>query len=162
MLDPDDVHAITNDVARSLWLNSFADACDRARDEEGHDNAPHPGAGGDWADIVPVAFPQRFHALAARLIGAIPLPLLSAGWEAWRRIARDDRERFAHVLTMGALGHGVGLFDDVRTSCFRENAATAQDRADADAVRRLREAVPSIGESCDLFAAWNPETGQVE
>lgn len=156
-MNADALHNLAGYVAASLFLHAFADACDRAR-EDGCDDVPHPGPGGDWADIVPSVFPQRFHGVAASAIGRVALPTLSAGFDAWRRLTDCDAERFGHVVACRLLGHGVGLFDDIRLG----GLVTAQDRADNDAVHRLNRELPRIGESCDVVAFWNPETGQCE
>lgn len=156
MLDPSEVSDIVQHVARSLWASAFADACERARDD-GDRNAPHPGAGGEWFDVVPFdRMPQRFSGAAARAIGSVPLPVLSAGCEAWERLSGRDRERFAHVVAMRLLGHGVGLFDDLPPT------QSAEDRAAERPVRELSEALPRIGESCDVVAFYDPDSGLVE
>lgn len=155
LLFPADVACLHDDVAASLFLHAFADACDRAR-EAGCDDVPHPGAGGDWADIVPSTFPPRFVLAAGRALQRVDIRTLSYGRAAWQRLSGCDGDRFAHVLACVLLGHGVGFSDDVRTSAVN----TAQDRADVDTVERLRRALPRIGESCDVHAEWCPETGQ--
>lgn len=169
LLFPADVANLADGVAASLWLHAFADACDRAREELpaiARDRVPHPGAGGDWADIVPACVPQRYSGAAASAIGRVAITTLSYGRAAWLRLCgyvvgdADGSERFAHVLASVMIGSGVGFADDMTSSAMQ--GATAQDRADRDAVERLRKALPRIGEACELFAWWNPETGRVE
>ena len=153
-------------VASSLWLHAFADACERARaDRERGPNGekpPHPGAGGDWADIVPPHVPRRYVVLAVNALAKVPEHVLHAGMSSWCAATGRDDERFAHVTACVLLGAGVSYHDDMPTCYYGGNARTATMEATAQQVKRLNRALPRIGEACDMLAVYDPATGNVD
>lgn len=147
---------ILDSVVSSLWLSAYADAIERVRDRSPKAQSMHPGPGGDWADCAIPPAPRRYIIVAHRFLWPIRQQLLE-GYNAWHRLTGEDSARFAHVLAMQMLGHGVGIVDDVRTSAV----STAQDRADVDTVERLSKILPRIGESCEVYAEWDMRRGKV-
>jgi hypothetical protein len=153
-MEPDTLQEIADYVADSLWLSAFADAIERAADDGDTDAAEiRPGAGEDWQDTV-TETPQRFKDSAVRILSGLPAGILAAGLDAWTRSSGCDLERLGHVVAMEILGHGVGLFDDIRPG--------ARAGLRASAVQALSDALPCLDCSIELSAEWNPETGKVE
>lgn len=143
-----DLQTLAEHVADSLWLSTFADAVERAH-EDGHDVRDiRPGAGGDWADCPYRPVPSAVLKQAVDALARIPADTLQAGAAAWLEASGCDEERLGHCLAMRMLGHGVGLFDDVRPD----------DAPKGGAIDRLGRAAPYL----ECFAWWNPETGKVE
>lgn len=146
-------------VADSLRLATYADAIDRAiEDGDESARAQRPGPGEDWRDSDYRPVPRAVLALAQEKLASIRPATLADGAEAWLRLSGCDRERLGHVMALTMLGHGVGLDDDIPTTAYALGGATAQDRADLDSVRRLRDALPRV----ELLAFWNPARCAVE
>lgn len=146
------VDSISDEVADSLWLSAVAEAVERA-DEEGEPNAANfrPGPGGDWADTDYKPVPASFERAARRILSKVPAEVLEQGRAKWLQSSGMDDDRFAHVLAMRILGHGVGLFDDIRS---RDNRAPEIEALDAN--------LPLLDCSIELSADWNPQTNKVE
>lgn len=145
---------IIRDVARTLFVCAWADACD-AGEVEG----PRGGAGEDWMEVAPRRYDPEdrepcghgvcgdnwchrvevpdpaalaearrivdafdakaaadgakaagLEAFSAETLAGCPTPIVDA---AELHAELTDTDRFAHSLAMEALGHGVGLEDDM-------------------------------------------------
>lgn len=90
---------------------------------------PRAGAGDDWADVLAdLATPPEAFPLADRIVASLGEgeEAQRAAVDAWDTAVRDGdplaefevddstAERFGHCAALQALGHGVGLGDDVR------------------------------------------------
>ena len=106
-------------LARALWMQAFAN---EVEEEERQWNAspPHPGPGGDWADVIPDA-PERAYELAFYVIGYLEQlnknnihSLVANAFNA-DGIAVPTEELltdFGFCIGMSALGTGVSWEDD--------------------------------------------------
>lgn len=99
-------------IARTLWISAYADGIESgAIIDEWVDS----GFSGEWNDAAPDTPPEALRkamALAAT-IGAYALERMEVDWIDATGL---DSERFGHCLALQALGHGVGLIDDVPLS----------------------------------------------
>jgi hypothetical protein len=101
--------------ARTLTLCAVADAVDNGEASSELD----PGPGGDWDDSVPAGFPHEALWKAQEIVADLEERNGSSlDWlvSDWTEASGLDGERFGHCLALQALGHGVGLDDDVPAS----------------------------------------------
>ncbi len=115
-----DVDDILEGAARALFLSAYALASVDS-------DLPAAGPGEDWDDIAPDT-PQAARDSAQRLLDRTAGYSVAYGRDEliqrlcaeWIRAGGDGgrswtaEEHFGHCLAMQALGHGVGLIDDVR------------------------------------------------
>ncbi len=115
-----DVNDILEGAARALFLSAYALASVDS-------DLPAAGPGEDWDDVAPDT-PQTARDSAQRLLDGtagyniaysrddlirrLCVEWIQAGGDGGRRWTAE--ERFGHCLAMQALGHGVGLIDDIR------------------------------------------------
>ena len=109
-------------MARTLFVSTFADACDDSEAFPGFDaRGQEAGPGEDWFDTVtdptPPQAEEKAREIAADFEARNDWPLEVAG-EQWASTPGQcyrmaDDEAFGFRLAMQALGHGVGLWDDV-------------------------------------------------
>jgi hypothetical protein len=124
---------IVESMARTLFVNAYADHCEDGEYNEGNggpcegcalwghnDGHPQPGGGQDWVDFAPETPPEALDAanLLAALItgrnGTKLESLLERAVKADGNPEVNDKylEDFGHYLAMQALGHGVSWTDD--------------------------------------------------
>lgn len=115
--DSDFRDAFLYGAARAFFMTAFADYVeDEDREDDGHEY-PHPGPGGDWADVTPEP-PPNAYALAGELWAGLYALNGKAGPYTLANNAEAadgapiDAEEFGHYLAMTAMGHGVSWFDD--------------------------------------------------
>lgn len=104
---------IAEAIARTLWLCAYSDAVD-----SGTVTGPDARGGMDWDDVTPDGFPPEALKVAERIIHRVELATregITVTAEAWHRntYAGVDIDRFGHCLALQAVGHGVGLEDDI-------------------------------------------------
>jgi hypothetical protein len=114
---------ILEHMARTLFVTSFAEACeDRVAYSDFDPRDQAAGAGEDWFDTVTDPTPPQAVAKARDIaidFEALNGRTLENAGEQWAAIpghcyrTADDAEAFGFRLAMQALGHGVGLWDDV-------------------------------------------------
>lgn len=129
---------IVESIARALFVSSFAAICDElaagdaetAEDFEGLSEESRErlesqaaGMGGDWMDTVTDDTPAEAFAVAEEIASAFEernRRALAEACEEWllldhyyarREPSADD---FGHYLAMESIGHGVGLWDNIK------------------------------------------------
>lgn len=132
-VDPDslDSDEILDSVARTLFVNAYANAADRAEEDGSEFHGDRAGSGDDWFDVAPEE-PEDAKTFARMLLNRVGELAWSKGDRTpcdadsvvrklcadWIRHGGDSGSRFSAEelfgfrLTMQSLGHGVGLRDD--------------------------------------------------
>ncbi len=97
---------ITSAIATTLWCCAYADGI-----ENDYINGPAP-LGDDWEDYAPTPPPEAYDT-ARKLLASIGQRKVLDTAAHWMGATNADEFRFGHCLAMQALGHGVGLQDDM-------------------------------------------------
>jgi hypothetical protein len=139
-VDPDalDADEILEGAARALFVSAYADAAERAEEDGEEFDGDTPGPGEDWLDYAPDT-PAEAAAQAGKLLATVanlnlahgeadPVSNLTSEDSILRGLCADwiqaggtgDRFGspefiFGFYLAMEALGHGVGLSDNLPT-----------------------------------------------
>ena len=120
-----DRDTIVESIARTLYVSSYADACENeeAFGDLVFDRSEAAGSGEDWLETVRSATPPAALKTAQDIVSdfeASNKRTLEDACAEWLRVAYDkiplfdaDEQTFGHYLAMQALGHGVGLWDEV-------------------------------------------------
>jgi len=94
-------------IARTFWLCAYADGI-----ENGAIIGPDVGPQEDWDDVAPPT-PDDARRKARALIEEMGPMTVEVAAHQWMAASGLGRERFGSCLAFQALGHGVGLFDDI-------------------------------------------------
>lgn len=108
-------------MARTLFVTSFADACeDKDAFPDFDANGQEACSGQDWFDAVTSVTPEAADIKAREIVEdfeARNARQLEEAGDEWAAISGHRREptedQFGHYLVMMYLGHGVGLWDDI-------------------------------------------------
>jgi hypothetical protein len=95
----------------AFWADAYASEVEEMAeqgDSEAYD-ALNPGAGGDWMDVLPT--PPKSAKQAGREFTKTFRKAASATQVRQMEDNIGDAEKAGHYAAMGAMGHGVGLWD---------------------------------------------------